>query len=96
VEEFTNYGVSAHDDIPDSLGFSEHFLDDARSAPSDPVAAAAAQRIMDAKAFGELIYNSSPEDFIDMPLDPIPDTEALEGTGTGEIWDPFNISQPMK
>lgn len=90
IDEFVNYGSAIHDDIPDSLGFCEHFLEDARSTPQDPVAAAAAQRILDAKAFDELIYGS-PESFIDRPIEPLPGFEE-GGTGTdqaGDLWNPF-------
>lgn len=94
VEEFVNFGSSAHDDICDAIGFCEHFLEDARPIPSDPYQAAAAQRILNAKAFDEMIY-LGPEQYIDVPLEPIENTE-IGGTGTneaGDLWDPYSSVQ---
>ena len=98
VQEFVNFGSAAHDDIPDSMGFCEHFLEDARSAPVDPAAAARAQQIMAAKELNDMIYNSSPEDFIDVPLEPLPGTGEY-GTGNdsaGDLWNPFGVSNFKK
>ena len=92
VEEFVNFGAWPHDDIPDSLGLSENFLEDMRSAPIDPVAAAAAQRILASKELFELIHNGP---YVDVPLDPIENTE-IAGTGTneaGDLWDPYAIGR---
>ena len=93
VEEFVNFGSSSHDDICDSIGFCEHFLDDVRPIPHDPLAAQAAQRIINQKAFDEMIYGG-PEQYIDVPIDPLPDTET-GGTGNdsaGDLWNPFGVS----
>ena len=98
VNEFVNFGSTAHDDIPDSMGFCEHFLEDARSAPADLAAAAQAQRIMELKDLQERMYNSSPEDFIDVPLEPLPGTGEY-GTGNdsaGDLWNPFGVSNFKK
>jgi predicted phage terminase large subunit-like protein len=94
VQEFVNFGSAAHDDIPDSMGFCEHFLEDARSAPTDLAAVQRAQAIMDAKSLNDMIYNSSPEDYIDKPLEPLPGT-GEPGTGNdeaGDLWNPFGTT----
>ena len=93
VAEFRDFGSAAHDDIPDAIGFCEHVLDEVRPGPTDPVAAEAAQRIINQKAFDEMIYGG-PEQYIDVPIDPLPDTET-GGTGNdsaGDLWNPFGVS----
>jgi len=98
ISEFRDFGSAPHDDIPDSIGFCEHFLADERSAPLDPAAAQRAQHILDAKEFSEMIYNSTPEDFLDVPIDPLPGTEE-GGTGNdsaADLWDPFGAAPPFK
>lgn len=93
VAEFRDFGSAPHDDIPDSVGFCEHVLSDSRSGPIDPYAAAAAQKIMNEKAFFDLIHNS-PEQYIDVPIDPMPETE-VSGTGNdlaGDLWNPFGVT----
>lgn len=93
VAEFRDFGSAAHDDIPDSIGFCEHVLDEVRPGPSDPIAAEAAQRIINQKAFDEMIYGG-PEQYIDVPIDPLLDTET-GGTGNdsaGDLWNPFGVS----
>lgn len=97
VQEFVNFGSASHDDLPDSIGFCEHFLEDARSQPADLAATMRAQQILDAKELNERIYNSSPEDFIDAPLTPLPGTEIGDGEGTGSdavgaLWDPYSVA----
>lgn len=94
ISEFRDFGSAPHDDIPDAIGLCENFLDTMRPGPIDPLAAAAAMRILQNKEFEEMIYHSSPEDgFIDTPLDPIPETE-ISGTGNdsaGDLWNPFGL-----
>jgi predicted phage terminase large subunit-like protein len=94
VVEFKDFGSAPHDDIPDAIGFCEHVLEDTRKAPLDPAAAAAAQRILNAKAWDEMIHNG-PEEYIDVPIEPIENTE-IGGTGNdtaGDLWDPYSAVQ---
>lgn len=88
VAEFRDFGSAPHDDIPDAIGFCEHVLPDLRGAPADPNAAAAALRVMNDKAFFEMIHGS-PEDFIrhDVP-EPMPETVIQESPD--DFWDPFS------
>jgi predicted phage terminase large subunit-like protein len=98
ITEFRDFGSAPHDDIPDAMGFCEHFLSDERSAPPDAGAALRAQHILDSKALNDMIYNSSPEDYLDRPLDPLPGTEE-GGTGNdsaGDLWNPFGGPVPFK
>jgi predicted phage terminase large subunit-like protein len=98
ISEFRDFGSAPHDDIPDAIGFCEHFLPEERSKPTDPGAAMRAQHILDAKEFHELIYNSSPEDYVDVPLDPLPGTEEGQtgNDSAGDLWDPFGAAPPFK
>src|SRR5690348_9333241 len=90
ITEFRDFGSAAHDDIPDAIGFCEYVLPDLRSAPADPVAAAAAQRILDEKQFFEMIHGS-PEDAIRaVEVEPLVD-ESPGTTAAGELWDPFSV-----
>lgn len=98
LQEFVNYGSALHDDILDSLGYCDQFLDDARPGPVDPHAAAQAQRIMNAKAYDEMIYGDPEASYVDVPLDPLPGTEE-GGTGNdsaGDLWNPFGPNPPKR
>lgn len=93
IAEFRDFGSAPHDDLPDSISLSEHVLTDIRSAPLDPQAAAAAQRILNEKQFFEMIHGS-PEDSIRfVEVEPLIDNG---GTGTNEsldLWDPYSVQQ---
>jgi predicted phage terminase large subunit-like protein len=93
VAEFRDFGSASHDDIPDCIGFCEEVLGDERSAPMDPAAAEAAQRILNQKQFEEMIYGSPEDHIVEVPIEPLPETEP-SGTGNnlaGDLWDPFAV-----
>jgi predicted phage terminase large subunit-like protein len=88
IAEFRDFGSAPHDDIPDAIGFCEYVLPDLRGAPQDPNAAEAAQRIMNEKAFFEMIHGS-PEDAIRHEMiEPMPETIIDESPD--DLWDPFS------
>lgn len=98
VREFRDFGSDPHDDIPDAIGFCENVLPALRQTPQNQQAAELARRIMNNKAFDEMIYGGSPEDYVDVPIEPIPEVEA-SGTGNdlaGDLWDPFSVTPNRK
>lgn len=97
VREFRDFGSDPHDDIPDAIGLSENVLPAVRFGPRDPFAEAQARRALQMKGFEEMIYDS-PEQYIDVVVDPIPEVEQ-SGTGSdlaGDLWDPFSVTPYRK
>lgn len=91
VREFADFGTAPHDDIPDAIGLCENVLPDARSAPQDPHAEQAARKILQEKEFFEMIYAGPEAAIVDVPIDPLLETEQ-GGTGNdsaGDLWNPF-------
>lgn len=96
VKEFRDFGNALHDDIPDCIAHALLVLPEGRPGPVDPYAEQCATRIMESKAFYELIHNADPSlDYIDRPLDPLAGTESGgtgDGNELGDLWDPFSVS----
>jgi predicted phage terminase large subunit-like protein len=93
LREFVDFGSDPHDDIPDAIALCEHVLPDVRPQPSDPAAAEQARRIMEEKEFFERIHASPEPEIVDVPVDPMPETEQ-GGTGNdsaGDLYDPYAV-----
>ena len=93
ISELKAFPAGRHDDIIDSIAYISHVLSQKRGGPTDQYSEQLARMVLQNKEFEEMIF-AGPEAYIDVPIQPLPDTGG-EGTGDnagGEpLFDPFGV-----